>query len=70
LNRQGSNVNDLPNAKISVQLEQLESHTPLDESDVETAAIYWGAFKKDIETRINASKKSLSYDNITAEASE
>lgn len=49
-----ANVYDLPNAKLSVQLEQLDPGVPLDLEDVETAEIFWGAFKKVIKARLRS----------------
>ncbi len=57
-----TNVYDLPNAKLSVQLEQIDPELPLGAADVETAEIYWGAFKSVVEARVKSQKREPNPD--------
>ncbi len=58
-----TNVYDLPNAKLSVQLEQLDPDLPLNDEDVATAEIFWGAFKRVVEARLRSQKRDTKEDS-------
>lgn len=47
-----SNVYELPNARLSIQLDQLDANVPLTSEDIEFAEYYLGGFQKVIDAKL------------------